>query len=354
MKNHLKCVIAVSLFSLAAHADTSTNPRSNADIFLSSPAHTFELEINSLILKPTGGDLHYAAEAVPLPLPSPHWKIQDIHTDYHYGFDIGLRGIFHSAYTFLSLNWERFHASDSASKKVSSNNMIGPFFEIGPDASVYKKAHGNVSFHFDEVNLDYGIFMNFGERLQTNLFAGVSFARIKQTLTSKYSNYSGSIRRTIKTPSSFMGAGPQLGLEFGYKIVEGFHLNGKARASLFIGTQKNHTSYKSFDPALGGLGITPPNKQSTQVSNATQIVPGLEGALGLSYVFSFRKHYMVKLEAGYQAQVYIDSIQSVDIGSEVNTPPVAPDTVGVFARTFEKHLNNFALSGPYALIVLGF
>lgn len=38
------------------------------------------------------------------------------------------------------------------------------------------------------------------------------------------------------------------------------------------------------------------------------------------------------------------------MGSEVVTPPVAPDTIGVF----EQSPSNFALAGPYFMLDVGF
>ena len=362
MKKHLTLCAVLSLYSATVFGNKPSSQvdqknmqpvHSTSEIFLLAPEHCFEVYGDALLLQPTGGDLHYAAEAIPLPVPSPNWKIHDIGTDYHFGFDVGLRGVFHATNSRLSLSWEHFHSSDSSSKTLSSSNMIGPFFEIGPDASPYNKAHGHAKFHFDEVNLDYGLFVHFGDRLKTNIFSGVSLARIAQTISSKFSNPDGTIIRTIKVPSTFLGAGPQLGLDFCYHIVKGFHFTGEAEASLLVGRQKNHTSFSAISPAIPA-GTPNPNRQSTTVHKKTQVVPAFEGKLGLSYVFTYCKHNMVKLEAGYQAQVYINAIRSVDIGSEVVTPPVTPDTIGVYARTFEQHLSNFALAGPYFKLDLGF
>lgn len=362
MKNRLILGTALSLLSSQIYSDTTKNPEaeaiqkphSNSEVFLSTPSHMFELQLGLVVLQPSGSNLHYAAQANPLPAPSPNWKIHDIDPDYHVGFDLGIRGISHCSNTNLTLNWERLHSSDSASKNVASTNMVGPFFEIGPDAALYTKTHGKVRFLFDEVNLSYGIYMNLGNRLMTNLFSGISYARIKQSIHSKYSNLDGTIVRTISTPSTFIGGGPELGLEFAYRIIAGFHFTGKARALLLVGRQKNHTTYKAFSPFLDPLGISPPNTQQTRVHNKTQVVPGFETGLGFSYDFTFKKHYMVKLEAGYQVHTYINAIQSTDMGSEVVTPPVIPDTVGVFARTFEQNLSNFSLQGPYFLLAIGF
>ena len=106
-----------------------------------------------------------------------------------------------------------------------------------------------VSFHYDALNLDYSLPFNYGNCLHSNLYAGVGGARIKEHLIYKYSNADGTISRTIKSPSSFLGAGPQLGLDFSYGICNNLHLTGSGSASLLVGTLKNHTSYASFLPA---------------------------------------------------------------------------------------------------------
>lgn len=366
MSKHFKWAIPAliaAVGSIHANSVATAQPQPEASklapanpnaVYLASPSYTFQMGFTALILQPTGSYLHYAAQANPLPAPSPNWKIHDIETDYHFGFDAELSGIFHGTNSDLTLDWEHFHSEDSAHKSTPSSQMIGPFFEIGPDASPYKKARGHATFHFDQVNLDYGQYVNIGNRLQANLFAGVGYARIKETLHSRYSDGTGAIVRTINVPSQFTGAGPQIGLDFNYRIVKGFQFVGQTMASLFVGTMKNHTKFKAFSPALAGVGVTPPNVQRTKVHHRTQVVPGFEGKLGLAYAYDFKRHYRIKLEAGYQAQIYLNAIQSADIGSEVVTPPVAPDTVGVYARTFQRVLSNFALAGPYITLDLGF
>lgn len=321
-------------------------------VTLSHPSTSIEFGFNALFLKPMASNMHYAAEADPLPAESPHWKIHDIHPDYQFGFDIDARGMMNHSNTNITLNWEHFHSSDSHTTNLDPSNMIGPFFEIGPDGAPYSKALGRASFHFNEVNLDFGLSVNFGKRLWTNIFTGVGYTYIKETMTGVYSNVSGTIARTITTPSSFWGVGPQLGIEFCYKMIAGLALQGRTRASYLVGHAKNHTDYVSISPGLNPA--LSPNHQSTTEKNRTQVVPALEMDLGLSYLWDFCKHYSVELSAGYQVQTYFNAIQTVQIGSEVNTPPVTPDTVGVFARTFEQTISNFSLAGPYVKLTIGF
>lgn len=350
--------------SAAMQEMPQTAPASSA-VMLASPNYQFGISFKALIMQPFANNLDYAAEALPFnygdanPALSPSWVIEEISPDFHFGFDVGIAGIFKDAKSTLMLNWVRYHSSnDSKSHTVpTSDDMIGPFFEIGPDASTYKQSKGSVNFHFDEVNLNYGTFVQFGSRLHTNLFAGVSFARILQHRFSSYSDLSGDVVRTIKVPAKFTGAGPQIGIDFNYKIVKGLQFVGNTRASLYVGSFKDSTTYSTASTALIDLGDPSPNIQSTTVHKKMGVVPGLEGNLGLAYEYLFRDHYLFKIEAGYQAQVYINAIRSIDMGSEValsTEGSVGSATVGVYARTFERTVSDFGLAGPYASVSLGF
>lgn len=349
-------LVASTMYAQTPSTQTKNEMQLTFDngVFLSSPEYVFDAYFSALVMQPTGSNLHYTARANPLPVPSPNWQIYEIDTDYHFGFDVGIEGVFKEANTNVRLTWERFHSSDSDSVQVPSSDMVGPFFEIGPDAAVYKAATGKVTYRFDTVSLLTGIFLSFGKIMESSLLCGVGYAHIKQTLYTTHSSLNGETVRTINVPSSFDGAGPQIGMDASYKIYDGLRLTAGLLGSFFVGPQKNSTTYKATSPALAALEIPPPNYQGTSVQNKTILVPGFDGKLGLAYQNTFKDHYAIKIEAGYRTQVYIDAIQSIDMGSEVTTPPVIVDTVGVYARTFDQTLSNFALAGPYFTLEFGF
>jgi hypothetical protein len=325
------------------------------EVFLDSPVCSVGAEFTALFLKPTGSHHYYAAEAIPLPVETPSWEIYEVNPGYKFGFDVGLAWFFHSLNTTLSTNWTRLHCEESESFTVPLNSdMIGPFFSIGPQSSIFKNAQASSRYHFDEVSLNYGTCVRFGDRLFTNLYAGAAYARIKQTLNSVYSNLAGDVSLAIDTPSTFTGGGPHVGVDFAYRIAGGLHLTGDATFDLFTGRLENHTDYKTTSPLLVGLGYPNPNYQSTTVPNRLDVIPGFEGRLGLAYSVSFGKHYVIDLEAGYETKIYVNAVQSVDMGSEVDTEIAVVNAVGVYARTFQRTVSNFALSGPYATLAFGF
>lgn len=324
------------------------------DFFLFSPAATIVTEFRALIAKPSSNNLSYAAEAIPFPIPSPNWNIFNINPGYRFGFDVGVMSIFHGTDTMLQFNWEHFNSSSCAALEFPSTDMVGPFFEIGPDASTYKQTQGKVTFHYDSVSLNYGQYVYVGDHLQANLFVGLNAGRIKQELFSQFASLDNTTIRSIAIPSHFIGAGPQIGLTFCYDIIKGLCFTGKASAAIIVGPLKNHTVYSATSPFLAGLNVGSPNIQRTCVEKSTQVIPWFYQRLGFGYNTDFWNHYSFGIEAGYEARIYNNAIQSVDIGSEVDTPPLIPDTVGVFARTFKKTLSNFSLAGPYVGLNVGF
>lgn len=347
----LACLVGTTV--LAESADKTDNVHSN--VYTQSPAYSFGAGFTALFLKPGASNLHFAAQATPLPAVSPNWNIFDVHPKYHFGFDLGVCAVFHERNTKLMINWERFKSCSSSCVKVPlTTDMVGPFFEIGPDAKTYRNATGNVQFIFDQLNVDYGQLVDFGDYVKANLFGGVGFTQVKQNLFSTYSSSDANYERTICTPISFIGAGPQVGADFCYELFCDVSLEGQALGSLFVGRAKNHTSYVATFTSDFGTGAKSPNNQSTTVCNRSLLVPAFQQSLGVAYEHTFCDDYFVKIAVGYQAQVYLNALQSTDIGSEVVTPPVIPDVVGVFARTFQRTVSNFSLAGAYITLDLGF
>ena len=185
MKIQLKLAASLLLAicaNLSAEASQYENKQCCEPLLRDCPSWAFDCEISLLYLQPSGSNLHYVAEAEPLPVPSPSWIIDDIRPDYHFGFEAYLKVENPCREGGVILDYTHFYSKDSDSKAVSSSDMVGPFFEIGPDALLYTRAKGTVVFHYDALNLDYSLPFNYGNCLHSNLYAGVGGARIKEHL----------------------------------------------------------------------------------------------------------------------------------------------------------------------------
>jgi hypothetical protein len=350
--NFIFLLIITSISTLQANYTES--------VIVDSPDYTVETQFQAIFFKPTTNNLYYAAEAFPFntsiasPILSPNWQIFDLHPKYHFGFDLGIRGIIHSRSTTFAINLVHFSSHTSSCQTAVGNNMVGPFSSIGPDASPYKTAQGDVKFTFNEFTINCGQLVNFGEFLQTNLFAGISVDQIKQCLYTNYANTTESVSRATTVPSSFIGAGPQCGLDFNYNIVRRFNFAGHLAMALLLGPTKNHTIYSSSSPLITAAENPSPNIQSTCVENRAQMVPSFDESLGFAYSFTVHDRQIIRFEVGYRAKVFINAIQSTDLSSGVTDVTPDDNTVGVFARTFARTLGNFSLGGPYIAFDIAF
>ena len=73
-----------------------------------SDCGSFAINFTPLYLQPNSSNLCYAAESVPLPLVSPHWKIHDIRPDYHFGFNVGIGYAIADNCSNMRLDWTHF------------------------------------------------------------------------------------------------------------------------------------------------------------------------------------------------------------------------------------------------------
>jgi hypothetical protein len=232
--------------------------------------------------------------------------------------------------------------------------MAGPFFDIGPNSAAYKVARGKVTSHFDEANLRIGKQFCFFNNFYTHFYGGAGFLRIYETLRTQYSNAAASTSRTIETSSTFTGGGPQIGVDYKYRISKGFFFNGSSVLPFFMGQMKNGTTYTSYSPHLNTLGYPNPNIQTTTVPNKVQLIPGFEQKLGFSYIAAWNR-VRATLEVGYQCQIYLNAVQTIDMATQaVPTTFLAFPDVGVFAQGFEQNNSNYMLTGPYGSLAFEF
>ena len=221
MKNRLKFVVGIPGLGMTSEAmawdEFYDSECCDSDVYTGAPCYTIDSGFRAIAYKPAVNNFNYAASANPLPILVPQWRTFDIQPDYNFGFEVDLTAVFHDRGAKLAVSWEHFENNDSSRASVPASSMVGPFFAIGPDTALYKAAHGKVKWYFDQINLDYGTFVNFGECFQANLFVGLTGARIKETRNTFLLGRTptgGFIGRNINSPITFTGGGPRIGLDY--------------------------------------------------------------------------------------------------------------------------------------------
>jgi Legionella pneumophila major outer membrane protein precursor len=307
----------------------------------SNPAYRFEIRGSLLYLQPGAGNLEYATLVTPLPLPTPNWANQSLSPDLSPAFRFGL-GYMATPSNDIQVNWTHLATSTTASVVGSPGQMVGPPFEIGPTASVYEVAHGDVSFVYDSVNLDVGHTFCAGCTFQLRVFGGAGFARINENLTGMFQSLNGVTTASNTTTSVFTGVGPRLGMKGQYSIGD-FQFFGETAVAGLIGTTQARINFSANSTAAPGLAQ--PNNQSLTSPSETQVVPSFDAKFGTVYLFPPSQYGQFKLEVGYQATVYMNAANQYVL-TQVSIPP-APASVGVFLATANHLQSNFTTQGPY-------
>jgi hypothetical protein len=350
MRRTLKLLLAALIgttASISANAQDSAPPQlSNPQIYelesvTAPPAFTFTAAL--LYLQPNSGSLEYGTLVSPLPVPSPHWQNESINPNFSPAFRIGGRYAMANA-NDIQANWTHLDASASSSFSGAPNQMVGPYYEIGPDSNLYKLGSATARFGYDAINIDAGHLWCAGSPFQVRLFGGLQVAHVHQNLASSFSSYNGAYQIGNTTNSVFNGVGPRLGMNAQYNR-RWFQLVGEAGGSVLIGQSQARQDYSAISPVAPGLGIPQPNNQSLTSPNATQVVPCLDARLGAAYVTPATAYGIFRVEAGYQAAVYINAVSQYSITGVVLPP--APQSVGVFLESAQHLYTNFMVQGPY-------
>jgi len=339
----------------------STGPLPLVDVQSGTYARApiFETTASILFLQPGSGSLEYGTLVYPLPAPTPHWENQSINPDFAPAFNIGVRFMVPETSNDIRTSWTHLSTSDSASFTGGTQNFAGPQYLIGPGATAYNDGSGAVKFNYDAVNLEFGHVWRTNGPFQMRVHGGMQYGRVKQNLSSFFTSTAGDYTHSNSTLSNFNGAGPRLGVS-GEFSRGNFQFFGDMAAFALIGRNSTRMDYATTFPGIGSIpnpftpsglpminlpGIPQPNPQSFTSPNATQVVPGLDCRMGTSYTRPVGIG-ILKLEAGYQAVVYINAVNSYNL-TQVAVPPNV-SAIGVFMATQEHVQSTFTAHGPFA------
>lgn len=310
-------------------------------------SHNLELAGGVVVLQPTVTNLDYAVLGIPLPVQSPNWDVSAVAPDYSAGFYIEGRYWFNSKKNDIRANWTRLTTNDSDATFAGNNEFVVPLFQAGPSAgqsfnNPSQQAQTNAQFHYNVIHVDAGQYFAYGQNMQLRLYGGVSGAQIRENLSTTFQDYAQTYFLNSTNNSKFTGVGPTLGLSGQYALPYNLGIIGEISASGLIGTLDSVTNYTSSSPQLAASGITT-NYQSISPRNVSQLVPSLEGKLGLNYHFSLNNMTWF-IEAGYEYSTYFNALATYNpstVFGEVNLGTIA-------LSSLNKWVSNFSINGPFA------
>lgn len=322
-----------------------------------------EFSAGLLVLRPGADNLGYATTTTFLPIPNPQWAVQALEPGYQAGFCVGARYTFPCSGNDIQLNWEHLRTSDSAFVPVSNltTQWISPFSQTGPSTSELpnmvglfhlKAARGQVDFDHDMVNLDVGQAVSIGPNTQLRLFAGLSYARLREQLVSTFYNdpniepvppvvapgVPGLKSITLNNTSTYSGLGPRLGFASAFNLPWGFRLLGQLSGAVLAG--RTQPAQYSFSAVLSNEI----NHEQISSGSVAQVVCAGDAKLGLGYSCEFANGGVLSCECGFKAALFIDPFSTY----ETSTNVLSLDIGSLSTNSMRHTPSNFTLNGLYA------
>jgi len=342
----LLCVtLTFVIVARSAEAQDYGPPQLNFGCEGCNSPHSIETRASLLLLRPGGGNLDYGLMASPLPLPTPNWEYLSVSPDFTPAFNIGLGYVLSNYGNDIQLSWTHLNTRDSASAVADpTDQFVGPPYEIGPDAGLFRFANATTKFEFDSVNLDVGQFVDTGGPFMLRVFGGLQFARIGSNLSARFESEDGFLSNAYVNDSLFTGLGPRFGMR-AQSTRGNLDLVGEFAGSVLVGKSESRLDFAATSPELEILEIPSPNRQALTSRDATRVIPSIESKLGTGYTLPGKHYGLIRFETGYQVAVYVNAINQYSI-SEVVTPPV-DQSVGIYLRTASPTKSDFTAHGPY-------
>ncbi len=354
-------LLGMGLGSTLIYANNSSSTYNNdLDLRLSVPAlqSGFEISAAFLVLRPMANNLNYVIyNRAGLPIQSPSWDEQELDPRYTPAFSVGL-GYMTASGRDVQLNWTHLNSDTSASIAAPDGYFVGPDYEIGPPAIPIRTASSTANFKDDVINLDFGQYLAFGCHVVMRFFGGLSTVFLREDVNTTYAGnvitglYQGPFSTNQDVTSNFKGIGPRLGINGNYIIGHGFGILGEGAIAALIGSSHSNTSYISSSQQLIAEFGQSTNYQTIADENTTQVIPALDGKLGINYQHVFSNKNLLTVEAGYQAAIYINAINQYLPGSLV--PGQSLDSGGIYVATMDHTQSNFSMQGPFLKLSLRF
>lgn len=353
------------VLNVAYATDVSTLSKEDSESTNKSSAH-----IGVLFLKPGSNNLDYAYFVSGIQPTYQSWHSQSIDPDHAPAFEVGFNYAIPKTSYSADVNWMHLSTSDSAFKQANQNTdlttleFVAPPFEMSPPVFGVKRGESTVKFNFDNVDINVGKIFDANPQLHAKVFGGVNILRINQKITTVFSDFPGSLPTPYSYPlpadpsfsfqlqanSKYVGAGPDLGLNVQYDVIYGIGLIGQLSGTVTAGTMNTQEQFSATSARLTSDGIGHSHQEIT-TPNKTQIVPGVDGKLGVFYHCSGRRLANFTIEGGYRLLSYANAITTINPntlvqpGTVIVTPEFSTGTMAIVS--VDKRDRPFNMNGPY-------
>jgi hypothetical protein len=288
-------VAVLALGSSAVFAGTMGPVCTPGNVTVPCEATAFDVAVHALYLQPT----YTGAFAYPAGANNNH-NYSDFDHDYEWGFR--LEGSYHfSTGNDLTVNWTYW-----------SNDYF-----YNPD-----NVHSwNWEPTFNQVNVEFGQHVDFGEFKNIRFHGGVQYVNIEHDIVIR-SRQDQSNRTGVYL--KYNGFGPRTGMDMSYDWDNGLSVYVNSAAALTVGDNSFRVSQSNAGAGTGIFGVN-----NTAYGSHTRVVPELEAKIGGKYTYAMASGDLT-LDAGWLWMNYFNAqhIAQFDTDFALNGPYIGLKYVG--------------------------
>lgn len=236
-----------------------------------------------------------------------------------WGWGFQLEASYHySTGNDFDLNW--YHFRNSNSRTLAAPVYLGTIVppQIGnfdhrilDDVTVTAASQSN-NPAWDQVNMEFGQHVDFGENKYARFHAGMNYSRVADNAnTSEAYQYivdttTTRIESNLNASSVYNGFGPRVGMDLTYDWGNGLSVYGTGALSVLAGSTKN--SFYVTDNDANGLR-TRYSDVTSYNSSISRVVPELDGKLGFMYTYAMAQGDL-SLDVGWVWASYMGALSS--------------------------------------------
>lgn len=333
MLNLKKTALAViALGSTAAFAGTMGPVCSAVNVTVPCENTAWDLGGRALYMQATGGfagDTYYGNDGT---LNSTY----STEANPNWGWGFQLEGSYHySTGNDFNLNWYHYKSGG-----VTRTLGVGSYnYDFGDNYWYPGTSFGNTP-SWDQVNMEFGQHVDFGENKFARLHAGMNYSRVAFTgnnvLLWGNDNTGGIDNSAVFNYSTvFNGFGPRVGMDLNYEWGNGLGVYGTGALSVLAGTTKSSRAFNDYNINNSDLAYG-----SSVGSSQHRVVGELDAKLGFMYTYAMAQGDL-SLDVGWAFAQYIGALNTSTYAEGYYTDTDHPTSAS------SDRSSNFGIQGLY-------
>jgi hypothetical protein len=269
------------------------------------PMHRYTLTGGATYLAPTMNGLDYVTTET-LSGTTETYDPENINPNYSWGYFLAF-GYMISSHYDIQASWQQFNSNQEASTNFAgpgeayTSSLTSSAFVAGEVGS----AESTEVLDTQSFDATLGQYHKLSSMLTARPFVGVKYAQVNDKTTNEYASSGAAIPAGYQEVynSKFSGAGPEVGLDAEYKIVQHFGVTGHLAAAFLVGDLQTSTDISNT--ASGLIDDIDGEKNN-------RVIPSLDAKLGLNWNSLYaHDSFGIGIEGGYQVAYYFDVVDQV-------------------------------------------